>query len=524
MSDYLEHGMVALVGAGPGDVGLFTLRGQRLLEQADVVVYDYLSNSKLLAMCPGAQHLFVGKMAAKHSMTQDQINALLIEKAKAGHKVVRLKGGDPFVFGRGGEECEALAEAKIPYIIVPGITAAVAAAAYAGIPVTHRDFNSSFTLITGHEKEEDYQDPQTKSRKGAVGSSDLDWNAIARLPCIAFYMGVKSLPRISSKLIENGMNPDTPAATIQWGTMPKQRCVAGTIATLPDIVKKAGISAPAITIVGKVVSLRQALNWFESQPLFGKTIVVTRTRQQSSDLSRRLESLGATVIEAPTIEIVPPSDWKEIDTAVQTIGKPDGPQWVIFTSSSAVRIARDRLRELKLDARIFSSTKIAAIGDATAKALRDDLCITADCVPDRFVAEALADELDKRNVIKGNRFLLLRADIARPVLVERLQKSGAIGVQDINAYQTRIASSLPEELTEALAGDRVDWVTFTSSSTAKNMAILLGKNYRKKLEGVKLASIGPVTSQALTELGLTPTIQANQFDIPGLINAILQAK
>ncbi len=535
MSDLLSKGMVALVGAGPGDPGLLTLRGAKLLAQADVVVYDYLSSPRLLVHAPNAEHLFVGKMASKHTMTQDQINALLVEKARHGHRVVRLKGGDPFVFGRGGEECEALRQAGVTYVVVPGITAAIAAPAYAGIPVTHRDFNSSFTLITGHEKEEQYKDDDAKARDAAKGSTDLDWSAIARLPCVAFYMGVKALPRISTKLIEHGLDPTTPTATIQWGTTGKQRTCVATIATIAGAVKAAHIGAPAITIVGKVVSMRESLNWFETRPLYGQTVVVTRTRDQSSDLSAQLESLGAVVLEAPTIEIVPVSDMARVDDVLrsasrihQAAAQPSEAadrgvekKWFVFTSASGVRAMVERMRALKLDARHLAGVKVAVVGDATARAVRDLLCIEPDCIPEQFIAEALADELIARGEVAGGRFILFRADIARPVLVEKLRGAGAASVEDVTIYETRIASHLPEDVVEAFAGGRVDWVTFTSSSTAKNLVALLGDSYREKLDGVNLASIGPVTTQTLTALGLSSTVQADQFDVAGLVRAVL---
>src|SRR4051794_17017727 len=322
------RGIVYLVGAGPGDPGLITVRGAKLLESADVVVYDYLSNPELLRHCPKAEAIYVGKKAASHSMTQDQINALLVEHGRAGRRVVRLKGGDPFVFGRGGEECEALAAAGMPFEVVPGITAAIAAPAYAGIPVTHRDFNSSFTFITGHEKEEEYKDPDSRGRQPARGSSDLDWASIAKLPCLAFYMGVKSLSRICQKLIEHGMAPDTPAATIRWGTTPRQRTVVSTVKNLPTEVGQAGLKPPALTIVGRVVSLRDTLNWFERRPLFGQTVAVTRTRQQASELSQKLADLGADVIEAPTIELASSSDPSKVDDALRSVSRYD---WVVFT-------------------------------------------------------------------------------------------------------------------------------------------------------------------------------------------------
>ncbi len=509
-------GKVCLVGAGPGDPGLLTVKGARLLALADVVVYDYLANSRLLVHCPDAQKIYVGKMAASHSMTQDQINAVLVEQGLAGKQVVRLKGGDPFIFGRGGEECLALKNAGVAFEVVPGITAAIAGPAYAGIPVTHRDFNSSFTFITGHEKEEDYKDDAAKARGAAAGSSDIDWDVIAKLPCVAFYMGVKSLPRICAKLIEHGKDPNTPAATIRWGTRPDQQTVVATVGTLADVVAQAGLKPPAITIVGQVVSLREQMNWFETRPLFGQTIVVTRTRQQASELSSQLEDLGANVIEAPTIEIAEPADWSAVDASLMRAGEFD---WIIFTSASGVEAAKKRLLAIDADVRIFGKAKIAVIGSATADAVRNQLGLKVDLCPQAFVAEALADELAKLGVA-GKKFLLLRADIARPLLRERLITEKAAEVKDLAIYETRPAAALPPELIDAIAANAVSAVTFTSSSTAKNFTALLGPDYKAKLAGVKIISIGPITSQTLRDLGLPPTVEAKTFNIEGLVEAL----
>jgi uroporphyrinogen III methyltransferase/synthase len=539
-------GIVSLVGAGPGDPGLLTLRGAELLARADVVVYDYLANPALLNHCSNAEQIYVGKKAASHSMSQEQINQLLIDHAKQRKRVVRLKGGDPFVFGRGGEEAEALAAAGIPFDVVPGITAAIAGPAYAGIPVTHRDFNSSFTLITGHEKEEEYKDTNAIARGAATGSSDLDWASIAKLPCIAFYMGVKSLPRICAKLIEHGKPSDTPAATIQWATRPDQRTCVATLADLPQRVVHEKIGSPAITIIGKVVSMRDTINWFESRPLFGQTIVVTRTRQQASELTAKLTDLGANVIEAPTIELHPPTSWAKVDEALMgndEVGTMNDEvnaglnslhhssfivhrfpfDWVIFTSANGVRFTRDRLRDLNLDVRIFGNAKIAAIGDATSKAIRDELALRVDLCPESFVAEALASALADRDEIAGKKFLLLRADIARPILREKLQSGGASEVRDVPIYETRPAQSLPSQLMAALTEHRINWVTFTSSSTAKNFVALLGPDYQNQLSNIHIASIGPITSQTLRELNLSPRIEANTFNLDGLVRAILDA-
>jgi uroporphyrinogen III methyltransferase/synthase len=525
-----KHGMVYLVGAGPGDPGLLTVKGAKLLELAEVVVYDALANPALLKHCPQAAVIYVGKKAADHSMTQEQINDLLVRTAREGKRIVRLKGGDPFVFGRGGEECEALAAAGVPFEVVPGITAAIAAPAYAGIPVTHRDLNSSFTLITGHEKEEAYRDPAAQQRSLAAGSSDIDWPSVAKLPCVAFYMGVKSLARICSKLIEHGKDPATPAATIQQGTTPKQRTIVGTLQNLAQRVAEAQIAAPAITIVGRVVEMRKTIGWFENRPLFGQTIVVTRTRQQASDLSRRLEHLGADVIEAPTIQLHPPSDWKTVDAALNQLKnastlKPHRPafDWVIFTSANGVSHTKARLFQIGLDARIFNHCRIAAIGAATAQAIRDQLCLDVDLCPEQFVAEALADALKAKDAVAGSKFLLLRADIARPILRERLVQDGAADVSDVAVYETRAAEALPQNLTDALAQRRVQWITFTSSSTAKSFFNLLPGDRDALLAGVRTASIGPITSATLRELGAPPTVEARQFDIEGLVQAILES-
>jgi uroporphyrinogen III methyltransferase/synthase len=512
-----SRGIVYLVGAGPGDPGLITVRGRELLESADVVVYDALANPRLLSHCrKDAEIIYAGKQAAAHSMTQEAINALLVGKGSAGKRVVRLKGGDPFVFGRGGEECEALAAAGVRFEVVPGITAAIAAPAYAGIPVTHRDFNSSFTLLTGHERDENYQDPQAAARGGGTGSN-LDFSALAKLPCLALYMGVKSLPRICDNLIAHGMDPLTPAATISHGTSHRQKTVVATLADLPEKVAEAKLTPPALTIIGKVVTLRDRLAWFERRPLFGQTIAVTRTRQQASELTAALSDLGADVIEAPTIELRKPADMSAIDTA---LGQAAHFDWIIFTSQNGVSAVKERLLTTGRDVRIFGSARVAAIGQATADAVRQGLCLRVDLCPEQFVAEALADAFAERGEIAGKRFLLLRADIARPLLRDRLIAGGAADVQDISIYETHATDSLAPELLTALEQRRLKWITFTSSSTAKNFATLLGLDYLEKLGGIRIASIGPITSQTLRDLGLTPTIEATEFSIPGLVSAI----
>jgi uroporphyrinogen III methyltransferase / synthase len=506
-----RSGIVYLVGAGPGDPGLITVRGAELLASAEIVVYDALANPQLLRHCPAAEKIYVGKQADRHSKTQQQINELLVEHGRQGKRVVRLKGGDPFVFGRGGEECEALAAANVPFEVVPGITAAIAATAYAGIPVTHRDFNSSFTFITGHEKEESVS-------PGAA--SDIDWTAVAKLPCIAFYMGARSLPRICTKLMAGGMSGDTPAATIQWGTTPKQKTVVGTVSNLAQRVVEANIGAPAMTIIGKVVGLRSVMNWFERRPLFGKTIVVTRSREQASELTRRLSELGANVIEEPTIELTPAADQSAVDAVLRDMS---GFDWIIFTSPAGVTHAKRRLIELGLDVRAFGPAKLAAVGEETAKAIREQLSLKVDLCPQQFVAEALADALQKNDDITRKRFLLLRADIARPILAQRLRQGGAAKVADVAIYQTRPVATLSESVASALAAGQVHWITFTSSSTVTNFLAQLGADFEAKLSQIRLASIGPITSQTLRAAGLQP-IQAQIYNLDGLVAAILAAE
>lgn len=497
-------GIVYLIGAGPGDPGLLTLRGAELLGQADVVIYDYLAPEKLLALAPSAEKIYVGKKGPAHALPQEQINALLIEKAKAGKNVARLKGGDPFVFGRGGEEAEALVAAGIQFEIVPGVTAAIGGLAYAGIPVTHRDFNSSFTLVTGHEKEET--------------ASDIDWNTLAKLPCIAFYMGAGNLPRITERLLKAGMNPDTPAATVQWAATPRQRTAVATLATINDEVTRADISSPAITIFGKVVSLRHTLNWFESRPLFGQRIVITRSRHQASDLSSKLSILGADVYEAPTIEIAPPDNGSDVDLALDEAAQCD---WIIFTSINGVRAVKDRLLATGRDVRTFGDAKIAAIGQPTAAAIFDELALHVDLCPKQFLAENLADELLAADSMSEKRVMLLRADIGRQIVVDRLTAAGAL-VRDVSVYETRRPQALPPRVLELLQANQIDWITFTSSSTATNFFALFGGN--KLSPQTKIASIGPITSQTLRDLGIPITVEARRSDIDGLVEAILSHK
>lgn len=514
------NAVVYLVGAGPGDPGLISVAGAQALARADVVVYDYLANKRLLDLAPaGAERVYVGKSSNQHTMTQDQINAVLVEKAGSQKPearnqkewvVVRLKGGDPYVFGRGGEEGEYLRAHGVRFVEIPGITSGIAGPAYAGIPVTHRDFTSTITLITGHEKEgvED-------------ADSRVNYEALAKLNgTLVFYMGVKSLPQITRRLMDAGMAADMPAAVVRWGTHPHQRAVTGTVGTIAAVVEKAKITAPAITIVGQVVTLRDTLNWFENRPLFGQRVLVTRTRQQASELTSGLCELGAQVIEAPTIELAEPEDWAPIDAALGRLNTYD---WLVFTSANGVRAAWERLRRLGLDARALGQCKnVAAIGPATAEALHA-IGIHPDLIPEKFVGEELAIALaDRIKNLRGARMLLLRADIARPVLRDELLKAGAT-VEDLPIYRTTLPAALPDEVVAALAAGEIDWITFTSASTAANLHALLPADLRQKVSAAKKLSIGPITTAAMNQLGWKPTLEAAVHDIGGMVAAITQA-
>lgn len=496
-----SQGICHLAGAGPGDLGLVTLRVQELLKVCDVIVFDYLCNPELLKWAnPSAEIIYAGKKAGQHTLRQEEINALLVKKTAAGHKVLRLKGGDPFLFGRGGEEAEALVEAGQAFEIVPGVTSAIAAPAYAGIPVTHRDFTSSLTIFTGHE------DP-TKEE------SSLDYGRLAALPGTkVMLMGVERLGPITSKLIANGMDPQTPVALVRWGTTGRQESIAGVAGNIAAEVEAAGFKAPAVAVFGEVATLREKLGWFEKKPLRGKKIVVTRTRQQAGVLSAGLKELGADVYELPTIRIEPPKDLKEFGELVQDVHQYD---WLVFTSPNGVSAFFEMFFKIYEDARSMGGTRIAAIGPATAAKVRE-YRFGVDLQPSEYVAEAILKEFEKQyGSVENQRFLLARAEQAREVLPRELSKMGAI-VDEAIAYRT-----VPE--TEDVSGgiarfksEGADLITFTSSSTAENF-MALGLPLP---EGLKTASIGPITSQTMRELGLNVDVEAKAYDIPGLINAI----
>ena len=509
-----EHkGKVYLVGAGPGDPRLLTVRGLEVLKKAQVVAYDALVDKQLLdEALPDSQQIDVGKRARAHRLTQDQTNALLAEKALEGNVVVRLKGGDPYLFGRGAEEVQYLAQRGIACEVVPGVTAGIAAPMTAGIPVTHRELASTVTFVTGHE------DP-TKSQ------SAIDYSALAALVdaggTICFYMGVGRLTEICGVLARHGLKDSLPVAIVEWGTTPKQRSVRTNLSDAPKDAAWSQIKAPAIIVVGPVAGIQgPGLDFFTDRPLFGRRVVITRTRHQASQLRRLLDEQGALTLEAPTIELEPPQDWSAVDHAIQQVGQYD---WLVLTSVNGVEALRGRLEYLGLDSRHLGRDgrlKVAAIGDATAAALRDLLHLRADLVPTRFVAESLAGQLIAEHGVAGKRLLLLRADIARPALPKLLRQAGA-EVEELVVYHTRIPQCLPEEVLACLREGQVDWVTFTSSSTVKNMIELL-RDDQALLKKVRVASIGPITSQTLRDHGLEPAVEAQISTISGLVEAMVQ--
>lgn len=504
-------GRVYLVGAGPGDPGLITVAGLDALCSCDAVVFDALANPVLLDQAPAqAERYDVGKRAKFHKLTQDQTNQLLVDLARQGKKVVRLKGGDPYLFGRGAEEAAFCARQGVRCEVVPGVTSGIAAPATAGIPVTHRKVASTVTIITGHE------DP-TK------GETSIDYQALADLIKIGgtacFYMGVGRLQAICDELTGHGLPESMPAAVIQWGTLPRQRHAVGTLADIKARVDEAGLSSPAIIVVGEVAAINEpGLDYFTNRPLFGQRILVTRTRQQASDLRLQLEALGAEVLEAPTIQIIEPDaeDSAALNEAIRGVAAYDA---VVFTSGNAVHAFADRLRQAGLDSRALSGLHLSCIGQATADVLQARLSCIADLVPRRSVADSFVRELLDGAGLAGKRFLLPQADIARPLLAEGLREAGCT-VDVLIAYQTKPADALPEEVVQALRAGAIDWIPFTSSSTARNLVDLLGEE-AGLLGNCQLASIGPKTSETMREHDLTIAVQAEQHDIDGLVRAIV---
>ncbi len=490
-------GTVYLVGAGPGDPGLMTRRALDLIASADAILYDRLIPPGALdGARPDADLRYVGKQPGGHSHTQDEINALLVELGRAGGVVVRLKGGDPFVFGRGGEEAQALAAAGVPFEVVPAVTAGVAAPAYAGIPVTHRDDASAVALVTGHE------DP-TKPE------SALDWPALAAFPgTLVLYMGIKNLAGIAASLVDGGRPADEPVAVVERGTLPGQRTVVGTLADIAERVQAAGIRPPAITLVGSVARLRSELEWLERRPLFGRSVVVTRARAQASGLAARLTDLGAAVVETPAIRIEPRTDDPDIDAAIAQMHEY---ALVCVTSPNGASLLMDVVERAGGDARTFAGVTVAAIGPGTAAELRRR-GIRADVVPPKSIAESLVESLSGV-ALHRRRVLVARAAEARDVLPDALRERGA--QVDVVALYDTVAAPLTDD--QLAAAESADYVTFTSSSTVRFYTEAGGR-----VNGARVVSIGPVTSRTARDLGLTVDVEAEQHDIDGLVDALLR--
>ncbi len=501
----MSQGKVCLIGAGPGDPGLFTLKGKEALGAADVVVYDYLAGEDLLQYCrPEAELLYAGKKGGDHTLSQQEINQFLADRASKGFTVARLKGGDPYVFGRGAEEAQALVEAGIDFQVIPGVTSAVAAAAYAGIPLTHRSYSSSVSLITGHE------DPDK-------GDSAIDWSALARsASTLVFFMGVANLRRITGNLMDSGAGGDTPAALVRWGTTCWQRTLCGTLEDIAAQAEETGFRPPALLIVGRVVRLRDSLAWFEKKPLLGKGVVVTRAREQASTLVRTLADMGACCLQFPTIRISPLPEGSEVDEAIRTIS---GFDMVIFTSVNGVHHFYEQLRRQEMDSRAFGGLRLATIGPATADALRG-YGLEPDYVPQRYVAEEVVNGLLRMGIC-GKRILIPRAESAREVLPEELRKAGC-EVRVLPVYRTELAHNDPVELKQRMERGEIHYISFTSSSTVQNFFSLLepGELHPHVQSGLRLACIGPVTAQTLQEHGFSCHVMPQEYTVAELAEAI----
>lgn len=495
-------GVVYLVGAGPGDPGLLTVRAVDLLARAEVVVVDALISLEILEKInSSAEVIDAGKRAGNHTLTQDEINRILVQKATEVATVVRLKGGDPFVFGRGGEEASALREAGIRFVVVPGVTSAVAAPAYAGIPVTHRAHATSVTFITGHESD---------------SSTGVAWESLAKSGgTLVFFMGVRRLQDICDKLLQQGLSTDTPVAVISRGTTSRQRTVVGSLNDIASIASGASIETPALMVVGDVVRLRDQIEWFERRPLFGRTVIVTRARERASILKQQLEEEGAEVLQFPTIEITPPETFESLDSVIRSLQQY---QWIIFTSHNGVASFFSRLRQLRLDTRSLAGIKVGAVGESTAAEL-ERRGITPDVVPPRFQSLALLPLLNADQT--GIRTAVIRAAGGREELIEGLRMRG--GTVDLGiAYVTRPNTQGFENVLARIQSDSVDCVTFTSASTVENFFALLGEDEKERLgKRAALISIGPTTSDALRHVGFEPTRQATEASVESLREAVV---
>lgn len=507
-------GFVWIVGAGPGDARLLTLKAKECLEQADVVIYDRLLSPSVLSFTrPDAELIYAGKTPDGYKTSQGFINELLIAKAKEGKRVVRLKNGDPFVFGRGAEEAEALAQAGVPFEIVPGISSVFAVPAYAGIPLTDRRYGSSFVVGVGHGAEED------KGRKAKGGA---DFRQLAKADTVIALMAVGGLERIVSELLDGGKSPKTPAALIEWGATPRQKTIVSSLQDILRVAREADIQPPAVLVVGEVVRLRERIRWYERKPLFGQRILVTRAEEQAEALASKLEDLGAEAVRLPLIRIAPPDDEASLQAALDKALN-GGYDWIVFTSTHGVRTFFERVRQRNADARAFASVQFAVIGPATGEALRQ-WGINPDVMPERYTNEGLAETfaqmLRRSDTPMPRRFLLWRAHGAREVLAKRLCDLGA-KVDEVYAYRT-VTNKLSPEYIAALLKDPIHIVTFTSPSTVQAFFEALGdERARQILDTAAVAVIGPVTEQACRERGISPTVVSQVHTVDGLVDALV---
>lgn len=502
MTEKKITGKVYIIGAGPGDPGLITVKGADCLRRATVIVYDFLANQELLKYArPEARFIYVGKKGGDHTLAQDKINDLLVAEAKAGNTVARLKGGDPFIFGRGGEEAEVLARNNVPFEIIPGVTSAIAVPAYAGIPLTHRGFTSAVAFVTGHE------DPGKEK-------SGIDWPALAGIGTLVFLMGVKNISRIAAALVENGKSPSTPAALIRWGTTSRQEILAATLDSIAERAKESDFTPPAILVVGGVVNLREELKWFEKKPLFGRGVMITRPENQADDLASLLAEEGAEAFFFPTIKIIPPRDRTALDAALERIKSYD---WIIFTSANGVYHFFARLSEMQKDVRELQGIKICCIGPATAESIRRR-GIKVDLVPETYISEGILKSFGGIGVA-GRKILLPRAASARDVLPAGLAAMGA-AVDVVTAYETVNSGRRKEEFLELLRDNKIDVITFTSSSTVNNFREIVGGNFVLPPE-IKVACIGPVTEEAARKAGFAVAVRQEEYTMKGLVRSLI---
>jgi uroporphyrinogen III methyltransferase/synthase len=507
----MKKGKVYLIGAGPGDIGLLTIKGFKCLQKAEAVVYDFHLNAQILNYINhDAEFIYAGKRGGHHAMTQDEINQALVDKAKEGKIVCRLKGGDPFVFGRGGEEAEALVKEAIEFEVIPGVSSSIAAPAYAGIPLTHRKYSSSFAVITGNE---DITKPE----------SSIDWSKFSNgFDTLVFLMGVKNVVAITSKLIEHGKSPDTPAAVVRWGTRPDQKTVVSTLKDIAGLVKEENIRPPAVMVVGNVVKLRDTLKWYENKPLFGQRILITREYTKDYE---PLEDLGAEVFEFPTIEIVPPESYKELDESIDTV---ETYNWIIFTSANGFKYFMQRLLYKNRDIRDLRGIKICAIGTKTAEAIRN-YGIKVDLIPEEFNAEGLIEAFLKEvrsqksevRSLTGFKILLPRAELAREVFPQKVRELGG-EIDTPVAYRAIKPEKHGKRLKRFLKEGRISTATFTSAATFNNFVDIMGKDAIEILKDVTIAAIGPVTAKAIEKAGLKVTIMPKEATIQAMVDEIIQ--